>query len=66
MKFFPREQFLFLNSEAFNVNPQKVVNEVRRFIGVAETEVPTNKKYNVGSYKVMSGTLRIGRFPQTA
>jgi len=58
MKFYAREQFLFLNSETFNVNSQKVVNEVRRFIGVAETELPANKRYDVGPYKVTSGTLR--------
>lgn len=55
---FPREQFLFLSSEEFNANPQKVVNEVHRFIGVTQTEIPANKRYNVGAYKVMSQALR--------
>jgi len=43
LKLFPRENFLFLNSENFYENPQKVVNRIFEFLQLPSVNVDTSK-----------------------
>ncbi len=57
-KFFPKKQFLFLPSETFYDNPNKVVNQVFQFLGLESYVLPEYPVINANAYPQVSSTLR--------
>lgn len=56
--FFPREQFLFLDSEEFFANPAAIFKQTLRFLEVPDVELVRYGKHNAGSYSGMSAQVR--------
>ena len=57
-KCFSKRQFLILQTDELNLNPQRIVNRVFRFLGIPEYELTDLTKHNVGSYPEMSSDTR--------
>jgi hypothetical protein len=51
LDYFPRNQFLFLEFEEFFSQPEKGIQEVFEFVGVAKQPVEINRKFNTGDYQ---------------
>jgi hypothetical protein len=51
MKFFRKEQFLFLKSEDFFADTAKTVKQVINFLGLPDWELKEYPQYNAGGYK---------------
>ncbi len=51
MEVFPKEQFLIIQSEEFFKDPNKIYNQVLRFLDMPKWELKEYKKIGVGSYK---------------
>ncbi|MGF1494831.1 MAG: sulfotransferase domain-containing protein [Microcoleaceae cyanobacterium] len=58
MSIFPREQFLILKSEDLYADPQVIMNQVFRFLGLPEYSSDRYLKYASGSYAPISVELR--------
>lgn len=54
LKFFPREQFLFLKAEDLYSNPVSVVRQTLEFLGVPDSEIDTDKEFK--KYRVPAKT----------
>ena len=60
LKYFNRDQFLFIKSEDFFKDPKKTLNDVYEFLEIEKT-YPTNlKPQQVGSYSELSTETRAG------
>ncbi|MGB3533043.1 MAG: sulfotransferase domain-containing protein [Microcoleaceae cyanobacterium] len=57
-KYFPKHQFLFLQSERFYDNPKIVVNQVFQFFGLEPYVQPEYPVMNANTYPKVSSTLR--------
>lgn len=55
---FPREQFLFLESEAFYQNPSASLQQVYQFLNLANYPLTDHRKYNAGSYRPAETDIR--------
>jgi len=51
MEVFPKEQFLIIQSEEFFKDPNKIYNQVLRFLDMPKWELKEYKKIGAGSYK---------------
>ncbi|OAB61991.1 hypothetical protein AY599_10535 [Leptolyngbya valderiana BDU 20041] len=51
MQIYPIEQFLVLASEAFNADPNTIVQTTHQFLGVPQYPLKTYKKYNSSTYR---------------
>ncbi len=58
LQFFPKQQFLFLHSEAFYANPKAVVNQVFQFLDLEPYLLPDYPIINANAYPQVSVTLR--------
>ena len=58
LKAFPREQFLFLRSEDFFQNPERVTNEVFRFLNLKPHKLKTYHRMNKGNKTKMKPETR--------
>lgn len=58
LQVFPKEQFLILRSEDLFANPDEVLSQTFRFLGLPERTIPTRKAYNSGSYDRMGEAMR--------
>lgn len=52
LRHYPREQLLVLEAEQMFEDPQKVVNQVCEFLGLAIFALPTTKAFNSGGVKL--------------
>ena len=52
-RFFPKEQFLILDTHNLNSNPQKVINQVFSFLGLPDYKIKSDERKNVGKYEQM-------------
>ena len=59
MTLFPREQFLILQAEELNSNPEDVLNKIFRFLDVDNYKIENYPKHNVGSYAPIGDDIRI-------
>ena len=57
LEYFPQQQFLFLQSEAFYDNPKTVVNQVFEFLGLEPYALPKYPVMNANAYPKVSQTL---------
>ncbi|WP_216828243.1 sulfotransferase domain-containing protein [Alkalihalobacterium elongatum] len=53
MRYFPKEQFLILQSEEFFKDPSKNINQLISFLELPSSNIETSRKYNVGKYSPM-------------
>ena len=58
MEYFPKEQFLILQSEAFFRDPAGYYEKTLRFLGLPEYKLSSYKKFNTGQYVSMSQNMR--------
>ena len=57
-KYFPREQFLFLNSEDFNSNTSKVYKQTLNFLNVSEIDFKKYEVFRAAKYQEMNPSTR--------
>ncbi|MGC9502458.1 tetratricopeptide repeat protein [Baaleninema sp.] len=50
-KFFPREQFLVLESERFDREPSTILQQTHQFLGVAPVPLQEYQRYNTSTYQ---------------
>lgn len=58
LSLFPREQFLFLESESFYKNPSESLDKVYDFLEISDYPLQDFTKYNVGSYRSAEAEIR--------
>ena len=58
MKYFPKEQFMFVKSESFFENPKKILNEVLDFLELPSITLPKYKIIRQGIYEKMDSHTR--------
>jgi tetratricopeptide (TPR) repeat protein len=58
LSLFPREQFLFLESEAFYQNPAASLKQVYQFLDISDSPLTDHRKYNAGSYRPAEADIR--------
>jgi tetratricopeptide (TPR) repeat protein len=58
LQFFPREQFLFLSSEAFYEQPESCLNQVFEFLGISPHGIDSYPKLNKGDYHPVDEGIR--------
>ena len=58
MELFPRNQFLILKTEDLEANPEAVVSETLKFLGLPEAQGGVKVRYNAGAYPQMSDRWR--------
>lgn len=58
MKLYPKENFMFINSEEFNKNPSLVYNQVLNFLGLEYFELKTYEKIRKRKYEKMNLDVR--------
>ncbi len=57
-KYFPREQFLFLNSEEFNSNTSKVYKKTLNFLEIPEIDFDDYEVFRSSKYEEMNSSTR--------
>ena len=57
-KCFSKRQFIIFETDELNLDPQRIVNRVFRFLGIPEYDLTSLTKHNVGSYPEMSFDTR--------
>lgn len=57
-KIFPKDQFLILSAEDYAVTPQKVYNDIFKFLGLPQYQITNMQKVNKGSYAQMNTPTR--------
>ena len=50
-KHYDKKQFLFLATEDFHKNPQQVLDQTFRFLGLNQSKIDNLKNLNIGTYK---------------
>ena len=58
-KYYSKENFLFIKSEDFNKNPNKVYNDVLNFLGLSPYKLPEYKKIRKRNYEKMNLDTRM-------
>ena len=58
MKYFPKEQFMFIKSESFFENPGKILNDVLKFLELPELKLSQYKITRQGIYEKMDNKIR--------
>jgi|APSaa5957512535_1039671.scaffolds.fasta_scaffold63227_2 hypothetical protein len=58
LKYFPKEQFLFLNSEEFNSDTSKVYKKTLNFLGVSEIDFKKYDVFRAAKYSEMNSNTR--------
>ncbi len=58
MAVIPKDQFLILKTEEFNVDKQKIMNQVFNFLKLPKYSINILKKHNVGKYTSMNSSTR--------
>ena len=58
MTIFPKEQFLILKTEEFNINPVNVMQHILKFLDLPDYQIPDYQKLNIGSYPDIKDSIR--------
>ena len=58
LKYFPREQFLFLNSEEFNSDTSKVYKKTLNFLEISEIDFKNYEVFRAAKYSEMNPSTR--------
>ena len=58
LKYFPREQFLFLNSEEFNSDTSKVYKKTLNFLEISEIDLKNYEVFRAAKYSKMNPSTR--------
>lgn len=58
MRCFPPEQFLVIRSEDFYANPQAILSETLRFLGVSDYKLQGYRRYQSAEYAGMDSAVR--------